>query len=266
MEYIDTHAHIDTIFEREGNPPDSSLDALWERMAAYGPLPSKIVHVSCDPKDFDWALGFLDKVPSAYGAFGVHPIEAAKWDSDTPRRLRECLQHPKAVAVGETGLDFHYPENLPAEAQLAVWRAQIELAIELRMPLVLHLREAEELALRVLREYDSPSMRAHIHCFTGTPEFVDQVMQLAGRYFIGVTGAVTFKKTETVREAVRRVPKDRLLLETDAPYLAPPPWRGKPSYPTMIPKIVETIAQVRGESEEEVFALALENTKAMYGI
>lgn len=260
MSFIDTHCHIDTILEKSG----LSLAELFEQMQ---PAPEAIVHVSCDPKDFDWGRDFLAKKSingvKIFGTFGVHPLEAKKFCETAELSLRKCLKEPNAVAIGEIGLDYHYYKD-NADLQKSVFLKQIEIGMELKKNFVFHLREAEDDALEILRQIDGENIKAHIHCYTGTPDFAERVLSLKGTYFIGFTGALTFNKTETIREAASIVPMNRILLETDAPYLAPVPFRGKTCTPAMIPSIAQVLSSIKNISLDDLYKVCRENTHRMY--
>ncbi|MCL2207292.1 MAG: TatD family hydrolase [Fibromonadales bacterium] len=249
--FIDTHCHIDTILEWN---KDFSLEQME-------PAPEAIIHVACDPEDFNWGKEFLAKKEingiKLYGVFGVHPLVAENFSED--------IEIPKALALGEIGLDYHY-KGYSADLQKKVFLKQLEIGLKAGLPFVFHLREAENDAFEILRQIDSEDIKAHIHCYTGTPEFAQKVLSLKGNYFFGFTGAVTFDKTATIREAAASIPLNKILLETDAPYLAPVPFRGKTCTPAMIPQIAQVLAKVKEVSIDEIFKACRENTREMYGI
>ena len=258
--FIDAHCHIDTILEWT----HGSVEDLFNTME---PAPEAIIHVACDPKDFEWGKNLLEREQingvNIYGTFGVHPLEAEKFSEDI--NLKEYLNLPRVVALGEIGLDYHY-ENFDADLQKMVFLRQLEIGFELKKNFVFHLREAERDAFEILQSIDNKDIKAHIHCYTGTPDFVEKVLSLKGQYYFGFTGAVTFNKTETIRDAAKLVSLNRILLETDAPYLAPVPFRGKTCTPAMIPKIAEVLAAIKGISIDEVFKACRENTMKFLNI
>jgi len=249
--FIDTHCHIDTILEKDN-------DFSFEQME---PAPEAIVHVACDPEDFNWGKEFLAKKEingvKLYGVFGVHPLVAEKFS--------ENIELPNGLAVGEIGLDYHY-KGYSADLQKKVFLKQLEIGLKAGLPFVFHLREAEDDAFEILRQIDGEHIKAHIHCYTGTPEFAQKVLSLKGNYFFGFTGAVTFDKTATIREAAATIPLNKILLETDAPYLAPVPFRGKTCTPAMIPQIAQVLAKIKNVSTDDLFKACRENTREMYGI
>jgi len=260
--FIDTHCHIDTILEKTGG----TAEVLFEQI---DPAPEAIVHISCDPMDFNWGKEFLLRKNingvKIYGAFGVHPLNAEKFCKQVEAQIFECLKLPNALAFGEIGLDYHYP-NYNSDLQKKVFLIQLEMGLELNKPFVFHTREADDDTFEILQKIDSEKVKAHIHCYTGTIDFAQKVLALKGTYFFGFTGAITFNKTTTIREAASAIPLDRILLETDAPYLAPVPFRGKVCTPTMIPNIAQVLASVKNISLDDLFKVCRKNTEMMYGI
>ncbi len=259
--FVDTHCHIDTILERTGG----SAELLFEQM---DPAPEAIVHVACDPNDFSWGKEFLSKKTlngiKLYGAFGVHPLVAEKFCEQAEVEIIENLKLPNVLALGEIGLDYHY-EKYNADLQKKVFLRQLEVGLKAGLPFVFHLREAEDDAFEILQQIDGKNIKAHIHCYTGTAGFAERVLSLKGNYFFGFTGAVTFDKTATIREAAATIPINKILLETDAPYLAPVPFRGKTCTPAMIPGIAEVLADIKKVSVDELLKVCRRNTEDMYG-
>jgi len=196
-----------------------------------------------------------------YATVGVHPHEASSWDEGTLDALRQLAQHPKVVAIGETGLDFHYDFS-PREQQEHAFRQNIRLARELKLPLVIHDREADETLLNVLREENASEISGVVHCFTSDIETARAVLDLG--FYIGFTGIITFPKSQDLRGVVKFVPMERLLIETDAPYCAPVPHRGKRNEPAFVQYVAEKVAEVKGLSLEEVARATTENTKRLF--
>jgi len=262
MSFIDTHCHIDTILERTSG----TAEALLEQM---NPAPEAIVHIACDPDDFNWGKEFLLKKALSgikiYGAFGVHPLVVEKFNQKAEEGILEGLKLPNTLALGEIGLDYHY-EKYNADLQKKVFLRQLEIGLELKSNFVFHLREAEDDAWEILQKIDGENIKAHIHCYTGTVEFAEKVLSLKGTYFFGFTGAITFDKTITIRDAAKAIPANRILLETDAPYLAPVPFRGKTCTPAMIPNIAQVLAKTKEIPLDDLLKICRENTNKMYGI
>jgi len=184
-----------------------------------------------------------DRYPFVYATVGVHPHEARKATAQTFDRMRELAKHSKVVAIGEIGLDYHYDFS-PRVVQREVFATQLDLAAETALPIVIHTREAWEDTLEAIRAWGSP-VRGIMHCFTGDREQARQALDLG--FHLAFGGVLTFPKAEEVREAARLTPPDRLLVETDCPYLAPVPYRGKRNEPAYVAETVKRLAAVRGE-------------------
>lgn len=257
--FVDTHCHIDSILARD----KITWPELQARMVA-SPA-EKIIHVACHPDGLEWARDFCEQETDVYGAFGIHPHEASLYTESIEAWLRGQMGARKAVAFGEIGLDYHYDYS-PRDIQKNVFGRQLRLACEQGKPVVLHTREADEDTLALLQDFDSPDLRIHVHCYTGSPEFAQRLLDLKGEFYFGFTGVLTFKNGENVRAAARVIPRDRLLLETDGPYLAPVPWRGQTAHPGMIPAIATALAACRGEDTAELMKACRENTRRFYGI
>ena len=276
--FIDTHCHIDS-YERHAG---ESFDAILERFrtssfanvlsstkekaaAAKIACPEAFIHVACDPADFEYARKLSEKYDNVYTAYGIHPEYVETETAEDEARLLEYLAHPKCVACGEFGLDYHYGAETKV-AQVKLFERHLQLGIESGKPLVLHLREADDDALAVLRAANLHDTKIHIHCFTGTPEFVEQLLALDAQIFVGFTGIVTFNNAQSVRDAAALVPIDQMLLETDAPYMAPVPFRGKPCHSGYIPFIADKLAEIKNVPVDELYRHCRENTKKCYGI
>ena len=239
---------------------------MFEQMK---PAPEAIIHVACDPDDFNWGKEFLLKKTlcgiKIYGAFGVHPQVAEKFSPQAEIGILEGSKLPNALAIGEIGLDYHY-EKHSADLQKKIFLKQLEMGLELKRSFVLHLRDAEQDAFEILQKIDGENIKAHIHCYTGTADFAEKVLSLKGNYFFGFTGAVTFDKTASIREAASLIPLNKILLETDAPYLAPVPFRGKTCTPAMIPNTAQVLANIKKIPLSDLLKVCRENTNKMYGI
>lgn len=268
MLFIDTHCHIDS-YERHAG---ESFEALQARLAQSADenvrAPEAYIHVACDPADFERAKEISEKYPNVYTAYGIHPEYVLTETAEDEARLLEYLKHPKCVACGEFGLDYHYGADTKAE-QVKLFERHLKLALDSQKPIVLHLREADDDALAVLRNADLRGSKIHVHCFTGSPKFCGQLLDLKYRganIFVGFTGIVTFKNAQNVRDAAALVPMNQMLLETDSPYMAPIPYRGKPCHSGYIPYIAAALAQVKQIPVEELYRACRENTRRCYGI
>jgi TatD DNase family protein len=259
MPYIDTHCHLDSILAKLGIPDYAAFKALH-----LGPDYAGCITIACDPDSIGPATDLLAN-PDVYGAFGIHPHDAKAYDDNLEARLKTALRYPKAVAWGEIGLDYHYDFS-PREIQRDVFARQIRQGVALGKPLIIHTREAEKDTLAIL-EAEAPSeWRIHVHCFTSSPAMAARLLAHFPNLCLGLTGIVTFKNAVDLQAVARATPLDRLLLETDGPYLAPVPHRGQPAHPGHIPLIAAKIAELKGTSVEAVYGAARENTRRIYGI
>ena len=276
--FIDTHCHIDSYERHAGESFDTLLarfqnsdftndrsSAKEKAAAAKIACPEAFIHVACDPADFETARTLSEKYPFVYTAYGIHPEYVETETAEDEAHMMEFLKHPKCVACGEFGLDYHYGAETKA-AQVKLFERHLQLGIESGKPLVLHLREAEDEALAVLRTANLHDRKIHVHCFTGTPEFVESLLALDAQIFVGFTGIVSFNNAQNVRDAAAIVPIDQMLLETDAPYMAPVPFRGKPCHSGYIPFIAEKLAEIKNVPVEELYRHCRENTRKCYGI
>ena len=223
---------------------------------------TRMVTIGADPDDFDAVLGLADRFEEVWAAVGVHPHIADRLDGGVLERIRELSREPRVVAVGETGLDYYY-DNAPRAAQRRAFERHIELAAELEMPVIVHTREADEDTIAVLREAGAADVRGVIHCFTGGAALLDAAVEEG--WHISFAGIVTFRNYADA-DLVRAVPADRILVETDSPYLAPVPRRGKRNEPAYVRHVAEAIAAIRDEPFEEFAERSTRNASAFYGI
>lgn len=197
-----------------------------------------------------------------YAAVGIHPENAYELTEENYEEIKEMTKNPKVRAIGEIGLDYYWEENPPREKQKEVFRKQMKLAEELNMPVVIHDRDAHGDTLEIMKEF--PEVKGVVHCFSGSVEFARECLKLG--YYIGFTGVVTFKNSKKIVEVAKEVPLDRMLVETDAPYMAPTPNRGKRNRSDYIKFIIEKIAKVKELSVEEVSNATIENAKNLLKI
>lgn len=258
MNFVDPHCHMDSFTEKSG----IDLDSWWNTVS---PKPDAILHVACEKSGFEYAEKISRLYPNVYTAFGIHPQNADSYDAETEECLMRLWASPKTVGIGEIGFDYHY-ETASRKKQREVFERQLEIGSPFHKVFVLHLREADDDSLNVLQHAHLQNATLHIHSCTASCRFVEAALQLPCRVYVGFTGILTFKNAESVREAASRVPLNRLLLETDSPYLAPVPFRGKPSHAGMIPQIGEVLAQVKNIPFEELMKQVRQNTRDCYGI
>ncbi|QGU93897.1 YchF/TatD family DNA exonuclease [Clostridium bovifaecis] len=197
-----------------------------------------------------------------YAAVGIHPENADELTNEAFEEIKEMTKNPKVRAIGEIGLDYYWEENPPKEIQKEVFRKQMALARELNLPVIIHDREAHGDTLGVMKNF--PEVKGVLHCFSGSVEFARECLRLG--YYIGFTGVVTFKNAKKILEVAREVPMDRILVETDAPYMAPTPHRGKRNQSDYIKFIIEKIAEIKGISAEELEQKTINNTKNLLKI
>lgn len=215
------------------------------------------------PPDLAAAVRVAEAYPEVFATVGVHPNDAQKIDCGTFDELERLFEHPKVKALGEIGLDYHW--GVPKEAQLAAFVRQLEIAAKMRVPVVIHTRDAWQDTLDALRAHWAPTGLACImHCFTGNARQAEECCELG--FYLAFGGIVTFPKSGELREAARVVPLERLLLETDAPYLAPAPYRGKRNEPAHVAYTARAVAAARGMDVEELAAQASWNFERMFGL
>lgn len=248
---IDSHAHLtDERFAGE-------VDSVVARAAEAGV--DAVVTIGTDVEDSRAAVALSERFDRLFASVGIHPHAAAGATPEALAQLRQLARHPRVVAIGETGLDFHY-HFAPPEAQLRSFVAQLELAGQLDLPVVVHSREADQELIGVLRERGA-AVRGVLHCFAGGRELLETA--LAADWYVSFAGLITFKKFEAA-ELLRAVPADRLLVETDSPYLAPVPFRGKRNEPAYVAAVARRAAEIREESPEELVARTGRNARAFY--
>ncbi len=247
---FDSHAHYDD--ERFDGLRDELLCDL-NKNGVCG-----IVTCGCDSKSCHNAIDLAEKYDFVYAAVGIHP---GCIDSGTSiDEIERFARHEKCVAIGEIGLDYYW-EPYDSEAQKQLFIKQIELAKKLDLPVIVHDRDAHADTLEILKEYKPKGV---VHCFSGSPEMAAEILKIG--MYIGVGGVVTFKNAKRLPETVALIPDDRLLTETDAPYLSPVPYRGETNHSGYITLTAAKIAEIRGKSAEEILHLATKNAKTLFGI
>ncbi|NOY91771.1 MAG: TatD family hydrolase [Deltaproteobacteria bacterium] len=258
MRLFDSHAHLDDprLLAQLDEVLQRARDAGVERVATIGCADSV--------QSVTRALEVARRAPDLLiASVGVHPHEASALDDAVLSALAEAAGDPQVVALGETGLDFHY-DHSPRDAQERAFRRQVGLARELSLPLVVHTRSAPELTLRVLREEHAEEAGGIIHCFSEDADFARAALDLG--FYCSFSGIVTFKSATAIQEAAQLVPADRLLIETDAPYLAPMPLRGKRNEPAFIAHTASFLAELRGESLDDLCGRSFDNACRVYGL
>jgi TatD DNase family protein len=239
---------------------DEDRDEVVRRAVTAGL--TVIITVGTTLPDSQRAVAIAGMYPPIYAAIGIHPHEAKQIEEGTYDALRVLAHNEKVVAVGEIGRDVFY--NLsPRDVQLRRFAEQLDLAVELDMPVIVHDREAHEETLQILRERKG-RLCGVLHCFSGDLEMARECVEMG--YYISIAGPVTYKKAEQLRDVARHVPLDRLLVETDCPYLAPQPWRGKRNEPAYVVETARFLAELRGMTAGEMERLTEENTRRLFGL
>lgn len=250
---FDSHAHYD----------DSAFDSDREELLAM--LPQKgvchVINAGASLKGSAASIALAEKYEYFHAAAGIHPEDAFGLPEDWQEQLKKMLAHPKVVAVGEIGLDYYYEDACPREIQQQVFEAQLKLAKEFDLPVIIHDREAHGDTMEFLRKYRP---RGVVHCFSGSAEMAKEVVSLG--MYVGLGGVVTFKNARHPLEVAAVVPPNRLLNETDAPYMAPVPYRGKRCDSTLIPYSAAKIGEIKGVSAQEVLSWGKENAARLFGI
>ena len=248
---FDTHAHYDA--EQFDADRDEVLGALPGAGIALA------VNPGCDLPSSRAAVALAERYDFLYAAVGYHPENCAPY---RPEALRELAEHPKVVAIGEIGLDYYWEENPPRESQQQVFRDQLALAAELELPVIVHDREAHADSLAMIREF--PQVRGVFHCFSGSAEMAEELVKLG--WMVSFTGVLTYKNARKAVEAARAVPLERVMIETDSPYMAPVPHRGKRNDSRYVRLICERLAEIKGVSFAECARVTRENGKRFFGI
>ena len=250
---FDTHAHYyDQAFDPDR---DQVLAAL------PGEGVGLVLCPGCDLPSTRTAIRLAEAYPFLYAAAGIHPEEALDLPGDWLTQVEELAAHPKVKAIGEIGLDYYWKE-VPRDLQKEVFRAQLRLAEQLDLPVIVHDREAHADSLSIIKEF--PGVRGVFHCYSGSAEDARTLVKLG--WYLSFTGTITFKNARKAPEVIAAVPLDRLMVETDAPYMAPTPFRGKRCDSRYVYRMAETIAEIRGITREAVEAVTTENGMRLFGI
>ncbi len=251
---FDTHAHYD----------DEQFDADRAELLAAMPQSGVglIVDPGCDLVSSRAAVALAEAYPHVYAAVGWHPENCAPFVPEDIGALRELAKHPKVVAIGEIGLDYHWEENPPKEHQWDVLRRQLALAVELELPVIIHDRDAHADCLAIVKEF--PTARGVFHCYSGSVEMARELWKLG--WYVGFDGPLTYKNARKTVEVAAEAPDDRILIETDSPYLSPVPLRGTRNDSRSLVHVVQKLAEIRGTTAEKIAALTMENGKRLFGV
>ncbi|ADL06826.1 TatD family hydrolase [Thermosediminibacter oceani] len=249
---VDVHAHLDD------EAFDGDRDQLLEEIKSQG---IKVINAGTDLETSRFSLQLAREYGFVYACVGVHPHEASRVPADYLDALREMARDPKVVAIGEIGLDYHYNFS-PGDVQKEVFEEQLSLARELGLPVVVHSREADCDTLEILKK--SGVRKSLMHCYSGSPEMAAELAELG--FYFSFGGPLTFKNAAKTREVAAGLPRDRVLIETDCPYLTPEPFRGKRNDPTRLPYIAAALAQIWRVPVEEVVEITCRNAVSLFNI
>ena len=249
------------IFETHAHLNDPAFDE--DRESLILGLPQKgieaVMNVGCCLESSHDCIALAEKYPFLYASVGSHPDSADEVNEAVIEKYRQMASHPKVKAIGEIGLDYYY-ETIPREIQQKAFRMQMELAKELKMPVIVHERNAHDDGMRIVKEF--PGVTGVFHCYSGSAEMARQLVNMG--WYIGFTGVLTFKNARKAVETAESIPLDRIVLETDCPFMAPEPFRGKRNDPGYLYRMAERLAEIRGISVEEVHAVTTDNAKKLY--
>ncbi len=250
---IDTHTHINMI---EGITVEDVLKNANENGV------DKLIVPAANPKDFEGIMKLINKYDNVYGMLGVHPSDAKDWDDKLINEIKNLAQNKKIVAIGEVGLDYYWDKSFN-DLQKEIFIKQIKLANELNLPIDVHDRDAHKDTFDILKEYNNGS-KVVMHCFSGSVEFAKECIKEG--WYLGIGGVVTFKNAVKMKEVVQAVALEHILLETDAPYLTPVPYRGQENQPAYVKFVAEEIAKLRRITLEEVIRITAQTSELIFKI
>ncbi|MDZ4993567.1 YchF/TatD family DNA exonuclease [Clostridium perfringens] len=251
---FDTHAHYDS------DSFDEDREAVIKELKENGVI--GILNCGSDLYGLRKSVELAKNFDIFYAAVGIHPENADEFNEEVIKKIREYVKYEKVKAIGEIGLDYYWEENPSREVQKEVFRAQMKLADELNLPVIIHDRDAHGDTLEIMKEF--PNVIGVVHCFSGSVEFAKECIKLG--YYIGFTGVLTFKNAKKLVDVCREIPVDRMLVETDCPFMAPVPFRGKRNKSDYIEYIIDKMSEIRGISGEEMNEILLNNKRNLFKI
>lgn len=251
MKLVDTHCHIDN--EKFNEDRDEVIKRIGENLEFC-------VNIGYDIKSSKETVKMTEEHSFIYGAIGIHPMDITEYSDEWEKELEELAKNKKVVAIGEIGLDYYWMTE-PKEYQKEIFVRQLKLAERVGKPVVIHTRDAMEDTIEILKEF--PNIRGVIHCYPGSAE---SAKELIDRFYLGIGGTLTFKNNKKTINVVKEIPLERIVIETDCPYLTPEPYRGKRNEPIYVEYVARKIAEIKGISYEEVVKVTTENAKKLYGL
>ena len=251
--FIDTHVHLNA------DQYDEDLKEVIDR--ALENNVTKMIVIGFDRKTIERAMALIETYEFLYAAVGWHPVDAVDCTDEDLQWIEELSAHPKVVGIGETGLDYYWDKS-PKEVQQEIFRKQIRLAKKVDLPIIIHNRDATEDVLRILKEEDAKTVGGVMHCFSGSVETARESIEM--NFMISLGGPVTFKNAKKPKEVAELIALDHLMIETDAPFLAPHPYRGKRNEPSYVPLVAEEIARLKEISVEEVARITTQNAENFF--
>lgn len=251
MKLVDTHCHLDS--DEYNGDLENILNTLEKEIEFC-------VNIGCDMKSCKSSIELAKKYDFIYATVGIHPIYISEIKDDDIKTLEKYISQDKVVAIGEIGLDYYWMKD-SKDIQKKWFRFQMELAKKYNKPVVIHSRDAMEDTIEILKEY--PEISGVIHCYPGS---VESAKEIIDRYYLGIGGVLTFKNAKKMVDVVKEIPLERIVLETDSPYLTPVPHRGERNTPVNVKYVAEKIAEIKGISVDEVYRVTLENSKKLYRI
>jgi TatD DNase family protein len=275
-DYIDTHVHLDLLFDKLNYKPED-IEKFITDIVLGGKLKINsdnliaMINISCFPDHLEFNEKLLTYLQSSenprkvYFSFGCHPHSSSEYNDEYEKRIINLMSSDLVIAWGECGLDY-FKLLSPKEIQIEAFRRQLIKAVELGKPIVIHTRHAEEDTMVIMKELIPKEHFIHVHCFTGSLQFAKELIDYYPNLFIGFTGCITFKKSIDEQNVVKGIPIERIVIETDGPFMSPEPLRGETCHSGMIPFIVEKVATLKDMKVEEVYEITLANAKKMYNI
>jgi TatD DNase family protein len=253
--FVDTHAHL--FFENYKDDIDVVLNRAKENDIDFVIVPAT------DLKTAKESIALAEKYEQVYSTVGIHPHDTKEWNDSLIAQIEEVVRHPKVIAIGEIGLDYYYDFS-PKDQQIKAFKAQLDLAVKMQLPVVIHNRDSDEDMMDIIQSYCGTGLKAQFHCFNGSIEDAFEYMKM--NHFISFTGNITYKKSDSLRETLSKIDLSHLMLETDSPFMTPVPHRGKRNEPAYVKIVAQQVAEIHKLSLEEIGRITSLNTFRFFGI